>query len=231
MPAPAGEASPAFNNLLQQADRINTFFTRFADLSAQWEGDKTAAALQLHPDELFRQVLQQWQQPDMSSPVAVGDTACFNPFWDCWQEFVRLAGPAALDRQFAERLTAILKQPSLAARTNAELTELLRLWHTCLAACGRYWQGLAEVNTVATDKAGRELQQRCESGRQPDSLRAMYDIWTGAQEAAYMEAVFSSRYAQHFADMVNSLMQFRKQFNQLTQHSASLLQPDADQDD
>jgi class III poly(R)-hydroxyalkanoic acid synthase PhaE subunit len=105
------------------------------------------------------------------------------------------------------------------------LTREMQLDQQALAAAiqeytqisARYLALLQQVNTKGIARLQEMLGQHTESGKQPDSMKALYDLWVDAMEAAYSEMALSDEYRDVFGAMVNAQMQVRKLQQQQTE--------------
>ncbi|UGB36909.1 poly(R)-hydroxyalkanoic acid synthase subunit PhaE [Frateuria soli] len=112
--------------------------------------------------------------------------------------------PAGLDT-----LRALLDTPAVGytreqqAQQQAFLRALLDHQH----ASARYQELLARAQAQGAERMRRKL---AEPGFQPDSLKAMYDLWVDAVEEAYAEIALSDEFREAYAAQGNTQMQVRK---------------------
>jgi len=74
-----------------------------------------------------------------------------------------------------------------------------------LAALNAYAARLADIQRDALDRLKRELDEQHASGASITSLRALYDLWVDASEAAYAEQAPSRAFAAAQAELAHAL--------------------------
>lgn len=74
---------------------------------------------------------------------------------------------------------------------------------------GRYQALIQRANTEGLERLQSQLSQLAERGQQLDSLKALYDQWIDASEAAYAEIALSDEFRVAYGEMVNAQMRVR----------------------
>ena len=76
-------------------------------------------------------------------------------------------------------------------------------------AVGRYNALMLKSSQRSYEIFESKLGEHDEPGRQIESLRALYDVWVDAAEAAYAEIALSDEFRKVYGDVVNSQMRVR----------------------
>jgi len=86
-----------------------------------------------------------------------------------------------------------------------------------LQASARYQALIQRSNAQAMQRLQDKLAERAEPGRQVDSLKALYDLWTDAAEEAYAEIALTDEFREAYGEMVNTQMRVRQMQQQQTE--------------
>ena len=86
-----------------------------------------------------------------------------------------------------------------------------------------YKLAFAKTALASLDSVKSRLQAMHEKGEKIESLRGLYDMWVDGSEEAYAEFAMSDEYQVVYGDLVNSLMQVRKDLNELAEHQYELM--------
>jgi predicted flap endonuclease-1-like 5' DNA nuclease len=95
-----------------------------------------------------------------------------------------------------------------------ELARHLLGYHDALRA---YKLAFAKTALASLNEVQARMQSLHEKGEKIESLRALYDMWVDASEAAYGEFAMSDEYQVVYGDLVNALMQVRQDMNELAE--------------
>ena len=134
---------------------------------------------------------------------------------------VEMPGMGAAQEQFLRALS----MPGLGyTREQQESMQLLAqhllTYHDALRA---YKLAFAKTALESLNSVQRRLQELHEKGERIDSLRALYDMWIDASEEAYAVFAMSDEYQVVYGDLVNALMQVRKDMNEIAEHQYVLM--------
>jgi class III poly(R)-hydroxyalkanoic acid synthase PhaE subunit len=95
-----------------------------------------------------------------------------------------------------------------------ELARHLLGYHDALRA---YKLAFAKTALASLNEVQARMQSLHEKGEYIESLRALYDMWVDASEAAYADFAMSDEYQVVYGDLVNALMQVRRDMNELAE--------------
>lgn len=134
---------------------------------------------------------------------------------------VELPGLGAAQEQFCRALS----MPGLGyTREQQEhlqgLARHLLTYHDALRA---YKLAFAKTALASLDSVKDRLQELHEKGEKIDSLRGLYDLWVDASEEAYADFATGDEYQVVYGDLVNALMQVRKDMNELAERHYVLM--------
>lgn len=183
----------------------------------------------------FGPMMGNWQQPAAMQPflaafnqpfaqtvAGIDSTSAFGleHQWQSWLQAMQRAGMNGMGNMGG--MNGMGTMPGLPA---FGLTREMQLDQQALAAAineymqisARYQALLQQVNTKGIARLQEMLGQRMEPGKQPDSMKALYDLWVDAMEEAYAQMALSDEYRDVFGAMVNAQMQVRKLQQQQTE--------------
>lgn len=134
---------------------------------------------------------------------------------------IEMPGMGATQEQFLRALSI----PGLGyTREQQESIQLLAqhllTYHDALRG---YKLAFAKTALESLNSVQRRLQDLHEKGERIESLRALYDMWIDASEEAYASFAMSDEYQVVYGDLVNSLMQVRKDMNEIAEHQYQLM--------
>lgn len=86
-----------------------------------------------------------------------------------------------------------------------------------LQASARYQALIQRANVEGMQRLQDKLTEHAEPGRQIDSLKALYDLWVDATEAAYAEIALTDEFREAYGDMINTQMRVRQLQQQQTE--------------
>jgi class III poly(R)-hydroxyalkanoic acid synthase PhaE subunit len=134
---------------------------------------------------------------------------------------IEMPGVGAAQEQFLRALSV----PGL-GYTREQQERLQRLARHLLTyhdAFRGYKLAFAKTALSTLDAVQKRLQEMHKQGNKIDSLRGLYDMWVDASEEVYAEFAMSDEYQVVYGDLVNALMQVRKDINELTEHQYELM--------
>lgn len=173
-----------------------------------------------------------WQQPASMQPFL----AAFNqPFaqtvagidsasafglehqWQSWLQAMQRAGMNGMGNMGGMGAMPGLPAFGLTREMQLDQQALAGAINEYMQISARYQALLQQVNTKGIARLQEMLGQRMEPGKQPDSMKALYDLWVDAMEEAYAQMALSDEYRDVFGAMVNAQMQVRKLQQQQTE--------------
>jgi class III poly(R)-hydroxyalkanoic acid synthase PhaE subunit len=101
-----------------------------------------------------------------------------------------------------------------------QLARHLLAYHDALRA---YKLAFAKTALESLNAVQKRLQAMHEAGEKIESLRALYDMWVDASEEAYAVFAMSDEYQVVYGDLVNALMQVRKDMNLIAEQQYQLM--------
>jgi class III poly(R)-hydroxyalkanoic acid synthase PhaE subunit len=134
---------------------------------------------------------------------------------------IEVPGVGAAQEQFLRALSV----PGL-GYTREQQERLQRLARHLLAyhdAFRGYKLAFAKMALSTLDAVQKRMQALHKEGSKIDSLRGLYDMWVDASEQVYAKFAMSDEYQVVYGDMINALMQVRKDMNELTEHQYELM--------
>ena len=134
---------------------------------------------------------------------------------------IEMPGVGAAQEQFCRALSV----PGLGYNREQQervqaLARHLLTYHEALRA---YKLAFAKTALASLDSVQKRLQALHEEGKTIESLRALYDMWVDASEEAYGDFAMSDEYQVVYGDLVNALMQVRKDMNELADQQYHLM--------
>jgi class III poly(R)-hydroxyalkanoic acid synthase PhaE subunit len=134
---------------------------------------------------------------------------------------IEMPGVGAAQEQFCRALSV----PGLGytreqQESLQQLARHLLSYHDALRA---YKLAFAKTALASLDSVQKRLQAMHEEGKKIESLRGLYDMWVDASEEAYADFAMSDEYQVVYADLVNTLMQVRKDLNAMAEHQYQLM--------
>jgi class III poly(R)-hydroxyalkanoic acid synthase PhaE subunit len=134
---------------------------------------------------------------------------------------IEMPGVGAAQEQFLRALSI----PGLGyTREQQEsIQDLARHLLTYHDAFRAYKLAFAKTALASLDSVRKRLEAMHKEGKNIESLRGLYDMWVDGSEEAYAEFAMSDEYQVVYGDLVNSLMQVRKDLNELAEHQYELM--------
>jgi class III poly(R)-hydroxyalkanoic acid synthase PhaE subunit len=134
---------------------------------------------------------------------------------------IEMPGVGAAQEQFCRALSV----PGLGYNREQqerlqELARHLLAYHDALRA---YKLAFAKTAQASLNQVQERLRALHGKGEHIESLRALYDMWVDASEAAYGEFAMSDEYQVVYGNLVNSLMQVRSDMNDLAEQQYRLM--------
>jgi polyhydroxyalkanoate synthase subunit PhaE len=149
----------------------------------------------------------------IDSPSAFG----FDHQWQSWMQAMQRAGMNGMGNIGGMGSMPNMPAFGLAREMQLDQQALAAAINEYMQLSARYHALLQQVNTKGIARLQDMIGQRAEPGKQPDSMKALYDLWVDAMEEAYSEMALSDEYRDAFGAMVNAQMQIRKLQQQQTE--------------
>ena len=113
----------------------------------------------------------------------------------------------------------LLSMPGLgySRETQDKFQELLRLWGEYQDNYQEYQSVMTRLNQESLALMQKAIIKRMRNAKDIRSLKQLYDLWIESSEKAYGEYVFTDEYAALNGRLVNSLMAFRQQQNEISE--------------
>jgi class III poly(R)-hydroxyalkanoic acid synthase PhaE subunit len=156
--------------------------------------------------------LSAFNQPFAQAVAGIDSASAFGleHQWQSWMQAMQHAG-----------MTGTPSQPFAAFGITREMQldqqALMTAVQEYAQISARYQALLQKVNAQGISKLQDMLAQHGEPGKQPESLKALYDLWVDAMEAAYADMALSEEYRDVFGALVNAQMHVRKLQQQQTE--------------
>jgi polyhydroxyalkanoate synthase subunit PhaE len=173
-----------------------------------------------------------WQQPATMQPFLAAFTPPFaqtiagldsasafglDHQWQSWLQAMQRAGMNGMGNIGSMGTMPSLPTFGLTREMQLDQQALAAAIHDYTQINARYHTLLQQVNTQGIARLQELLGQHAEPGKQLDSMKALYDLWVDAMEAAYAEMALSDEYRDVFGALVNAQMQVRKLQQQQTE--------------
>jgi class III poly(R)-hydroxyalkanoic acid synthase PhaE subunit len=134
---------------------------------------------------------------------------------------IEMPGVGAAQEQFLRALS----MPGL-GYTREQQEHMQQLARNLLSyhdALRNYKIAFAKTALSSLNSVQKRLRSLHEEGKTIESLRALYDMWVDASEDAYAKFAMSDEYQVVYGDLVNTLMQVRKDMNVLAEQNYQLM--------
>jgi polyhydroxyalkanoate synthase subunit PhaE len=180
------------------------------------------------------QMMNNWQQPAAMQPFLSAFTPPFaqavtgidsasafglDHQWQSWLQAMQRAGVNGMGNMGMGGMGTMQGLPAFGLTREMQLDQqaFAAAIHEYTQINARYHALLQQVNTKGIARLQEMLGNHTEPGKQLDSMKALYDLWVDAMEAAYAEMALSDEYRDVFGAMVNAQMQVRKLQQQQTE--------------
>src|SRR3972149_7872029 len=87
-----------------------------------------------------------------------------------------------------------------------QLQEGIRLWTEYQKVCQEYNQAMYRVSMEAIEAMRQKILALAREGKEPKSLRELYDLWVDCNEEAYASFAYTSEYSSLYGRLTNALM-------------------------
>jgi class III poly(R)-hydroxyalkanoic acid synthase PhaE subunit len=127
-------------------------------------------------------------------------------------------GIEALSRKFLS-----LPAMGINREVTIKLQNTLKHWNNYQKFSNRYREVFTGLGKEALDRLQDKILEKAEREEKISSLRAIYNMWIDANEEVFAEYVSSEDYSTLYANLVNSLIEFRKHSNILSDGMLTVL--------
>ena len=97
----------------------------------------------------------------------------------------------------------------------------IKLWTDYQQNYQEYQSVMAGLNQDALELMRKRILEMSTNGEDISSIRQMYDLWVDSNEKVYAEYVYTEEYAELNGRLVNSMMAFKKQSQEITEDALS----------
>ncbi|MEJ2760371.1 MAG: poly(R)-hydroxyalkanoic acid synthase subunit PhaE [Gammaproteobacteria bacterium] len=161
------------------------------------QGFAVPGAEEIDPSQPWRSLLESWNRALAVMP----------------DELFRGADGDAL-RSITDRFLA-LPAAGPGADYLAVVRDTLKLWGDYQEHCRHYCRVFHRLGSEALDRLEQRIRKRGSEEKPITSLRELYALWIDCNEEVYAEFAAGEEYAVLYADLVSSLMAFRRQSRKL----------------
>jgi len=192
-----------------------------------WLQQAASAGLGQQPTNPWQQpaamqaFLSAFNQPFAQTVAGIDSASAFglDHQWQAWLQAMQHAGTMGVPGMagmpgFSNQMAAF----GITREVQLDQQALAAAMQKYAQISARYQGLLQKVNAQGIAKLQEMLGQHGEPGKQVESLKALYDLWVDAMEAAYAEMALSQEFRDVFGEMVNAQMEVRKLQQQQTEH-------------
>ena len=101
--------------------------------------------------------------------------------------------------------------------TQEKMQEALKLWAEYQDKHQEFHTVMSKLNHDALDLMRKRLVKMHKDGEEIESMRQVYHLWVDSNEKVYGDFVFTEEYSELNAQLVNSLMAFKKKNQEITE--------------
>ena len=201
--------------------RMNEEFTRNLDKSSDWTEALTNTFEQLQ--SLFASQAEQ-----ASGSMETGYSKLMG-FWQAPMENWRqMTGFMDFNNDFAHTsnlLEKLLDAPGLGYTREDEncYKQLMQAGLHYQHALMDYNRFFSDIGTQSVSHMKNKVKSLADDGKRIDSGRALYDLWVSACEEVYTEHTLTPEYAKVHGELVNALMAFKQQWEELIDQRLGML--------
>ncbi|MGK0298556.1 MAG: class III poly(R)-hydroxyalkanoic acid synthase PhaE subunit [Gammaproteobacteria bacterium] len=178
---------------------LNRNLEQMKSMFDQYMSDKTYTATA--PSFMWAQPIESWKE------VMSGITL----FPDEMLEKIMQQGV----KEFSEKFLSI---PGIGMNSEYQekLQTLISLWDDYQANSNKYRQKFSELGKQAVDKLRDNILKKARKNEKISSLKKIYNMWIDANEEVFASYVAGEDYSILYSELVNSLVKFKKQSNDLS---------------
>ncbi len=113
-----------------------------------------------------------------------------------------------------ERLTAV---PGIGPTREFQdkLARAIRLWKDYQKKSRDYHSALSQLGKLALDRLEQKILELADADKKISSLKQIYNLWIDSNEEVFARFAFKQEHASLYGDLVNSLMHYRRQSNEI----------------
>lgn len=229
-----GENRPVFDSVLQQSRTFYSIADQFAEMikdvsSVPAESDDWQSVMANH----LGKMKAQFDVPH-STNSGHKEKPAFTSLlpWESWKqtmtamaimpdEVLKKFDPAGIN-SISDKLFSI---PGIGPTREFQdrVRKAIELWNEYQGKCDEYRTAFADLSKLALDRLEEKIIERANSDRKITSIRQIYDLWVDANEEIFATFAFNEDYSRLYGDLVNSLMRFRQQGNEVLDEILSIM--------
>ncbi|MBE1161229.1 poly(R)-hydroxyalkanoic acid synthase subunit PhaE [Dyella acidiphila] len=163
--------------------------------------------------------LAAFNQPFAQTVAGIDSASAFgfDHQWQSWLQAMQRAGQMGLAGNMGSNLQGSWPTFGITREMQLDQQALTAAINDYLQVSARYQALLQQVNSKGIARLQEKLGQGAEPGKQPESMKALYDLWIDAMEDAYAEMALSDDYREVFGALANAQMRVRKLQQQQTE--------------
>jgi class III poly(R)-hydroxyalkanoic acid synthase PhaE subunit len=104
-----------------------------------------------------------------------------------------------------------------------KVRKTILLWQEYQDNSREFQMAFAELGKLALDRLGEKISGIAAAGKKITSLKQIYALWVDANEEVFAQFACNEDYSRLYGGLVNSLMAFRRQANEVLDEILSLL--------
>lgn len=176
---------------------------------------------------IFEKMRSQMQEATHTAAEGMNKGAAFwqSPM-ENWQKFAGKAMPFNFEanRSF-DFMGQLLGAPGLGYSREIEeqYKKLMQAGINYQAALADYNQELSDLGPLSVDRLQKKVKALADSGNKIESARQLYDLWVSASEEVYAERTMTAKYSEVHGGVVNALMAFKKQWQDILDNRLAAL--------
>jgi len=125
-------------------------------------------------------------------------------------------------RRFRDKLQSIPGVGYSREKQN-KILKVIKLWALYQDNNQEYQSVMAQLSHDALELMRKQILRMTKTGEKINSMRQIYDLWIESNETVYSKYVFTKEYSELNGRLVNSLMAFKKQNNEIIEDILSAM--------
>lgn len=171
--------------------------SHFAEMKAQFDADSIGSKSWNIMSSLFRSSsLDGWEKAVSGMPVFPEDI--FNDNIEKLQERLTAVPGIGPTREFQDKIA-----------------RAIRLWKDYQKKSRQYHSALSQLGKLALDRLEQKIVELAEADKKISSLKQIYNLWIDSNEEVFARFAFKEEHARLYGELVNSLMHYRRQSNEI----------------
>lgn len=225
---PAGN-QPVYDSLLQQSRTFYTLADQFAalikDIGALTSPDDWQAIMAGHFERMKAELDARAAAARTSGEQSDGQSSSA-----IWQQVMsRWPGVSAPGEKAGttglDGLADLFNLPGLGPGREFQdkYRKSILLWHAYQERSREFQASFTGLAKLALDRLAEKITTLAEAGGKITSLKQIYALWIDANEEVFAQFAYNEDYSKLYGELVNSLMSFRRQANEVLDEILSLL--------